>query len=234
MTDLAPLRKVIFLCAAVTAAGSLTACNDPNLAKTFAEIKAIKVDDGQPGSPSDRKLSKQDLELAVNTAKDLTVNKGGLLDNSHGGLPIQVVDPLKVPPPDNGAPLDERVGDETADARAAAIHDLPDIPIATQGDSRPAPVVRAAVATPPVSPSAPAGRFVQVGSFGSAASAKSAWASLTQRYPNAGRYSPSYQSVTLASGKTMVRLKVGPVSGDDQAQALCGQLGVQDAWCSKG
>ncbi|MEI9904283.1 MAG: hypothetical protein WDN06_10085 [Asticcacaulis sp.] len=44
----------------------------------------------------------------------------------------------------------------------------------------------------------------------------------------------SYQTVTLASGKSMVRLKVGPVAGDSQAEALCGQLGVHDAWCSKG
>ncbi len=88
----------------MASAATLSGCNDPNLAKTFADIKAIQVDDeGGSGKPDDRKLSKQDIELAVNTAKDLTVNKGGLLDKGDGSsaLPIAVVDPLKVPPPDD-------------------------------------------------------------------------------------------------------------------------------------
>ncbi len=51
--------------------------------------------------------------------------------------------------------------------------------------------------------------------------------------PGVGRYSPSYQTITTASGKAFVRLKVGPVAGDSQAEALCGQLDVRDAWCAK-
>ncbi len=214
MTDAVPLRKVIFLCAAVAATATLAGCGDPNLSKTFADIKAIKVDDSGSGKPEDRKLSQKDLELAVNTAKDLTVNKGGLLDKGNGGaLPISVVDPSKMQRPDDGPPLDERVGGDDTTATVASLQ-----PMQSRPETPPAPV---------------AGRFIQVGSFGSAAAAKSAWAGLVERYPGVEQYSPSYQAVTLASGKSMVRLKVGPVAGDRQAQSLCSQLDIHDTWCAR-
>ncbi len=221
MTDKAPLRKVIFLCAALAGVAVLSACGDQNLSKTFAELKNVPVDaSGQSASAGDAKISQRDVELAVNTAKDLTVNKGGLLDksddSSSSGLPIAVVDPSQMQRPDE-APLDERVADASpavASPRNVAL---------------PAPPV---VETP--RPSAPlGGRFIQVGSFGSADAARDAWAGLIERYPGVEQYSPAYQTVTLASGKAMVRLKVGPVADERQARSLCGQLDIRDAWCSR-
>ena len=210
MTDLIMFRKVIFLCSALAGLPVLSACGDPNLAKTFAEIKAIKVDDD--GTPS-AKLSANDVKLAVNTARDLTVNQGGLLNNkSQAGkgsddLTIAVVDPLKVPPPDDGGALDTGIAGQAAPVMA------PEATIRLATDA--------------------ATRFVQVGSFGSADAARNAWAGLIERYPGVERYRPAYQTVTTATGKEMVRLKVGPVSDDNQAKNLCGQLDIHDAWCAK-
>ena len=233
MTQIALFRKAVILCAAVTAAASLSACDNTNLGETFAKIKAIQVDDN--GQPVDKKLSKADVELAVNTAKDLTVGKDGLLrKDASGNLQIAVVDPLKVPPPDDGSRLDERTGTRTYTiAQLEAMRALPDLPIADAADQaevsapapKPAAIVKAADTVN--------GRLIQVGSFGSMATAQQAWTSLQTRYPGIGRYNPSYQKITTAAGKSMVRLKVGPVSSDGQARALCGQLDITDAWCSK-
>lgn len=194
----------------------LTACGDPNLAKTFAQIKAIKVDAAGDSDSQGGKLSAKDVQLAVNTAKDLTVNSGGLFNNkdtvpSDGSTPnsisIAVVDPLKVPPPDDGGALDVGVAGQVAPKMA------------------PEATVQLVAG--------PTTRFIQVGSFGTTDAARDAWDGLVERYPGVERYHPSFQSVVTASGKAMVRLKVGPVAGEDQARDLCGQLGIHDAWCAK-
>ena len=253
MTQIAPFRKAVFLCAAVMAAAAVSGCDNSNLGEAFAKIKSIQVDD--KGVPADSKLSKADVDLALNTAKDLAVGKDGLLQkDASGNLKIAVVDPLKVPPPDDGARLDERSNAKTYTiAQLEAMRALPDLPIAAAADAanNDAPV---AVVAPPVvrtvvqsrvgqSPGnqtqasqgqAPVGtRVVQVGSFASVAAAQQAWTSLQARYPGVARYNASYQKITTAAGKPMVRLKVGPVSNDGQAKALCGQLDINDAWCAK-
>ncbi len=227
MTDKAPLRKVIFLCAAIAGLAGLGACNDQNLSKTFAELKNVPVDaSGHSASAADGQVSQKDVELAVNTAKDLTVNKGGLLDKnsdaSSSGLPIAVVDPSQMPRPDDGAPLDERVAD------AAPRNEVLPAPPVTETPVTATPVAASAKPLAPM-----AGRFIQVGSFASADAAHDAWAGLIERYPGVDRYSAAYQTVTLASGKAMVRLKVGPVADDRQAKNLCGQLDIHDTWCSR-
>ncbi|WP_443748026.1 SPOR domain-containing protein [Asticcacaulis solisilvae] len=136
--------------------------------RVLAEIHNIKVDANDPGdraTAADRHLDKKDLDLAVQTAKDLTVNSGGLLDRSHadGAKPadhglfsstpqapkmkIDVVDPLHMPRPDSEQPLDERLKDVAFDdgsAQTAAARDLPDIPVAEAARSAMAAVVAAA------------------------------------------------------------------------------------------
>ncbi len=210
MTDLAPLRKVFILCAAATLALIMTACDNQNLKESLARIKEIPVDDsGKPADHADAKrLNQEDVELVVNTAKDLTVGKGGLLRDGDGPIArpkfkIAIVDPLKMPTEVN-APL--KTGVENS------------IPVS-------APVVATVV---------PRGdRLIQVGSFGTSDAAQNAWLGLQARYPGVEQYHPVYQKVTTAAGKSMVRLKVGPVTGDDQAQSLCLQLDIRDNWCSK-
>lgn len=194
----------------MVAASGLSACDNPDLGKTFAEIKAIKVDDtGVPAAETSRKINKQDVDLVVRTAKSLTVGEGGLMDKStQGRLQIAIVDPLQVSPQS-------------------------EVPITVQEPVSP-PVANApdGAAAAPLAVPAP-GRSIQVGSYGSLAAAKDAWRTLLAKYPGVDQYQPSFQPVTTVAGKALVRLKVGPVSAPGQAERLCTQLDIRDAWCSK-
>lgn len=174
-------------------------------------------------------------------------------------LAVDVVDPLQMDRPDDGPPLDERVQGAEMDpeaALAAAAKALPDVPImaetfadrpqprpvAVADDQEPAP----AAATPrakddstqpvPVQTDwikSDVHRSIQVGSFGTMAAAESALQALEDSHPVAAKYSATYQKITTATGKAMVRLKLGPVHTDAQAQKLCDQLDIHDTWCHK-
>ncbi len=243
MADPVPFRKVIILCTALAAAAGLSACDDRAMDRTFASIQAIQVDardTAAPEQPEDRKLGPRDVQLAINTAKDLTVNKGGLLDkrNSPSKLQFAVVDALHMPRTDNNPPLDERVRgvvfdrsyESGGDAVRAAARALPDIPVA-EAQLRPMQAVSRAVTT--AAPDETGPRRIQIGSFGTLSAAQSAWEDLRDRYPGVERYRPAYEKVVTAKGKTMVRLKVGPVADDAQARGLCDHLAIHDAWCAK-
>lgn len=209
MTDMAPFRKALILCAAAICAISLTACDNQNLKESLAKIKEIPVDDSGASNSADAKsLSKEDVQLVVNTAKDLTVGKGGLLHDGDGPIArpkvrIAIVDPLKMPTEAN-APL------ETGAAASSPAPQPVTTVVTTRGN-----------------------RVIQIGSFGSAEAAQNAWLGLQARYPGVEQYHPVYQKITTASGKSMVRLKVGPVASEDQAHSLCLQLDIRDSWCSK-
>ncbi len=209
--------------------------------RTLASIQAIQVDANDPvgsASAEDKKLGPQDVQLAIKTAKDLTVNKGGLLDkdNPPPKLQFDVVDAVHMPRTDNNPPLDERVRgvvfDTSGDAQRAAARALPDVPVAeTQLRLEPLQAVSRATVTPTNNDAAP--RRIQVGSFGTLAAAQTAWEDLRDRYPGVGRYRPAFEKVVTAKGKTMVRLKVGPVADDAQARGLCDSLAIHDTWCAK-
>ena len=205
MTDPSPFRKAFILCAAVLSAAALTACDSQNLKESLARIKDVPVDaSGQPADHAEaRSLNREDVELVVNTAKDLTIGEGGLLRDAKGPLvnpkiTIAIVDPLKMPSAMN-APMETGV----------------------------------AASPPAVVAASSAGRLIQIGSFGSADAAQNAWKGLQARYPGIEQYRPTYQSITTAAGKPMVRLRVGPVTDDNQAQSLCRQLDIRDNWCAK-
>jgi hypothetical protein len=245
MTDLTPFRKAFILCSAVALTSGLSACESKDLNKTFAQIKAIRVDanDAPATDQGDtKKLKASDVALVVQTAKDLTVNKGGLMDKSGQGqnkLQFAVVDPLQMPRIDHGQALDERVAGEARTSEApmdilrAAIHDLPDVPITAPPSVSPSTKIQ--VVAKSMTPASPAsgGRLVQIGSFSTMGAAQQAWSGLQTRFPAISRYSPSYQKITTASGQAMVRLKVGPVADEAQARTLCDRLDIQDSWCVK-
>ena len=280
MTEAMPIRKVIIVCSALALSIALTGCDDHPMDRVLTEIQNIKVDARDPAAratPADRHFDKKDVDLAVQTAKDLTVNSGGLLDRSHAEsssskapdpglfssapqapkMKIDVVDPLNVPRPDSDQPLDERVrgvvfGDGSD--QVAATHDLPDIPVAEAARSAVAAVVAAAprvmaaavpekaeVAHVEIAPKAEsrktlaavAARHIQVGSFGSLSAAKSAWADLRDGHSALNGLRPQFEKVVTPAGKTLFRLKVGPVKSDAQAKTLCGQLDIRDSWCQR-
>ncbi|MBW8734229.1 MAG: SPOR domain-containing protein [Asticcacaulis sp.] len=247
--------------------------------RVLTEIHNIKVDARDPAAratAADRQFDKRDIDLAIQTAKDLTVNSGGLLDRSRKDdkaasdpslfssapqpprVTIDVVDPLHVPRPDSEQPLDERlkgvVFDDSA-AQTEAAHDLPDIPVAEAARSAMAAVVAAApkvmaaaipekadvprmeIAAPKPEPRAAMAvadaRRIQVGSFGSLGAAKSAWQDLRGHHTALNGLSPEFEKVVTPAGRTLFRLKVGPVTSGTQAKALCSQLDIRDSWCER-
>ncbi len=241
MTDLVPLRKVIFVCAALLGAAGLTGCDNRAQNKMWAHIQAIEVDArGHQEEPADPgKLSARDLSLAVKTAKDLTVNDDGLFDRKRDTrLQIDVVDPLDVPRPE-GTPLDARPSGVVFDLAEVA-RQLPDIPVADVARDAvkasavvTAPAVAAQAAAPEAAAKVAAVQRIQVGSFGTLLAAQQAWEDLRDTHPAVAKLKPSYEKVTTGSGKSMVRLKVGPVKSDAQARDLCDALDVRDSWCAR-
>lgn len=246
MADLMPPRKVIILCAALMGVAGLTGCDDRAQNKMWARIQAIEVDArAVKDTPADpRKVSPKDISLAVKTAKDLTVNDDGLFDRKRDRLEIAVVDPLDIQRPD-GAPLDARPSGVVFDLSQVA-RELPDIPVAAV--AREAIRASAAVAAPEVAKAAMpegateaavpevakvAAKNIQVGSFGTLLAARQAWESLRDTYPAAEGLKPSYEKVVTQSGKSLVRLKVGPVKTEAQARGLCDALDVRDSWCAR-
>jgi hypothetical protein len=227
-------------------AAGLTGCDERAANKMWAHIQAIEVDarehKDEPADP--RKLSAKDVSLAVKTAKDLTVNDDGLFDRKRESkLQIDVVDPLDVPRPE-GAPLDARPLGVVFDLAEVA-RQLPDIPVADMTRAAvkasatvAAPEVAATAAkpevvTPEVATKVAAVQRIQVGSFGTLLAAQQAWEDLRDAHPAAAKLKPSYEKVTTGSGKSMVRLKVGPVKSDAQARDLCDALDVRDSWCAR-
>jgi len=233
------------------------------IGETLHKIKTVPVDanDHSTGTAADTQISGKDVAVLLDTAKALTVGHDGILAQSGvmksdamKKLQIAVVDPLQMDRPDDGPPLDERVqGAEMSPeaALAAAAKALPDVPIlaetmpekplprpvAVSDDTETAQPAEAPRARPETIHTdwvkSDARRSIQVGSFGTLAAAESALESLKDTHPAVARYSASFEKITTAAGKALVRLKLGPVHTDAQAQALCDQLDIRDTWCHK-
>src|SRR5690606_38032824 len=107
---------------------------------------------------------------------------------------------------------------------------LPDIPI---GEGTPAARPVRPIGAPAAPPAAATGgRMIQVGSFSTRQGAEAAWSRVASMYEGMDRLAPVYESVT-ANGRTLVRLRIGPVQNEVQARALCEALGVTDNWCTR-
>ena len=74
--------------------------------------------------------------------------------------------------------------------------------------------------------------LVQLGAFGSEASARTAWARIRSSAPEAlAGLTPRFEPVTV-DGRSLVRLKVAvPASG---AAAVCAAARIRDPWCQRG
>lgn len=76
-------------------------------------------------------------------------------------------------------------------------------------------------------------RTIQLGSFSSDESARLAWAGFQARHPGLRDREPVMQAVTLPSGESVVRLRLGPVADDAGAKRLCTELDIADTWCAR-
>lgn len=245
MRSLFSVSRLALLTVACVAAG-LSGCDMPKgdgkdfqrMAARLAEIDIEgKGDQASSASESASSATRDEpIQLAFETAKELTTGKDGLLaavpKDAAGNL-IRVVNPLDMERPDADTPLETGVS-ASATVLAQSPTEAPTEP--------PVKAVAEKVAKAPVlkTTAKPADngieqmvRSVQVGSFSSRAVAEAAWHDLRAKHPGLDNFKPILQPVTAANGQALVRLRIGPVHSPEQAERLCSQLAIQDAWCRK-
>ena len=130
------------------------------------------------------------------------------------------------PPPAGGASPMPAVGAPTNVAPPSA----PASAAAKPAASAPVATPKPAAATPKASTASSGGsHYVQLGAFGSKASAEAAWHKLTGRSASLKTLQPHYATAT-SHGKTVVRLQVG-LSSSVRAHELCAALKKQSQAC---
>ncbi|UDF05147.1 SPOR domain-containing protein [Asticcacaulis sp. AND118] len=233
--------RLALLTVAFVAAG-LSGCDMPKgdgkdfqrMAARLAEIDIEGKGDEASSAPESSSASSSSatreaqLELAFETAKELTTGKDGLLaavPKGEGGNLIRIVNPLDMERPDADTPLETGPG-----LRGAPPVEVAQAPVETP--AKPALLPKTAPARPADNGIEQRVRSVQVGSFSSRAGAQAAWDALRARHPGLDNFKPILQPVT-ADGKALVRLRIGPVHSTEQAERLCSQLDIRDAWCRK-
>lgn len=193
---------------------SLTGCgwveHDPHRFEQMAErVAAIPVTLDRPGQSR--------LETPMK-ARDM-----GLRDARADAVRVEVMDPHDLWEARDGAmeglihAAAPAIAEATVDAVekrvSASVPQLRARPVSTHRDADDA-------------------SLVQLGAFGSEASARTAWARIQSRAPEAlAGLTPRFEPVTV-DGRSLVRLKVAvPASG---AAAVCAAARIQDPWCQRG
>ncbi|WP_298324755.1 SPOR domain-containing protein [Asticcacaulis sp.] len=245
MRSLFSVSRLALLTVACVAAG-LSGCDMPKgdgkdfqrMAARLAEIDIEgKGDQASSASESSSSATRDEqIQLAFETAKELTTGKDGLLaamPKDAAGSLIRVVNPLDMERPDADTPLDTGVS-ASASVLAQTQTEPPTEPTVKGVPEKvaKAPVLRTA-ARPADNGIEQMVRSVQVGSFSSRAVAEAAWHDLRAKHPGLDNFKPILQPVTAANGQALVRLRIGPVNSPEQAERLCNQLAIQDAWCRK-
>lgn len=244
MRSLSSVSRLALLTVACVAAG-LSGCDMPKgdgkdfqrMAARLAEIDIEgKGDQASSASESASSATRDEqIQLAFETAKELTTGKDGLLaampKEATGSL-IRVVNPLDMERPDADTPLETGVS-AAATTRLDQTKTPTELPVKVVPEKvAKAPVLKAA-AKPADNGIEQMVRSVQVGSFSSRAVAEAAWHDLRAKHPGLDNFKPILQPVTAANGQALVRLRIGPVGSPEQAERLCNQLSIQDAWCRK-
>ncbi|OYW83190.1 MAG: hypothetical protein B7Z26_01255 [Asticcacaulis sp. 32-58-5] len=246
MAYLTPVSKAfahkVAVCLMGAAAFGLSACEGPkrdgqDFQRLAAQIQAIQVDEtspapaakadahsatvlaqAEPATPKDDKA----INVIVETARDMAVGQGGLF-TQYNNLKVQVVDPLELDR--NQPPKGVVLSDDEAETKVIAP------PMTFADNSLSSTLTEKEVK--PASQTVNAGRTIQIGSFSTRQGAQAAWDKLTATHPEMARFKPQMQNVRTNGGKVLVRLKVGPVYTDAEAQVLCNRLEVRDSWCTR-
>lgn len=203
-----------------------------NLAERLTEIEieekpkdiAVQTEDVPLEAPAKTDVLKTAGLTVVDMALDMA-RKGDVPPaGQRASELIRIVNPLDMPRPDADTVLDTGL---EAELRAAPASGAAQVLAGTQAVNQ--AVQKPAQVVVPVQ----AFKTIQIGSFSTEERAQQAWQGLQARYPDMERLKPVMQPVTLASGATVVRLRLGPVENDAQAKQLCMQLDITDSWCAK-
>ncbi|WP_417450260.1 SPOR domain-containing protein [Kordiimonas sp.] len=187
-----------------------------------ADTSPIREKPAEPGGMDVPYQDKQVFERA----------NGDVLPSGEVKLAPQPEEPLEALPEDpasSGDPIGDIVAEVTESKPAPEVQ-----------KSEPAPVKKAEVSKPkaaapakaPPAKATPAKAFmVQLGAYGSAEKAENAWRTIRGKYSNfLSGLSPSYEPVN-AGGRTLYRLRVGPLETRAAADEVCLGLRAQQQAC---
>ncbi len=202
--------RALTLGLALSASGCGWVEHDPHRFEQMAErVAAIPVSLDRPG--------KGQLETPLK-ARDM-----GLREARADAVRVEVMDPHQLWEARDGpmeglvqaaAPaIAEAAVDEVEKRVAAAVPQMRARPVSTRREVEDA-------------------SLVQLGAFGSEASARTAWARIRSAAPEAlAGLTPRFEPV-MVDGRSLVRLKVAvPASG---AAAVCAAARIRDPWCQRG
>ena len=202
--------RALTLGLALSASGCGWVEHDPHRFEQMAErVAAIPVSLDRPG--------KSRLETPMK-AGDM-----GLREARADAVRVEVMDPHDLWEARDGAmeglvqaaapAIAEAAVDEVEKRVAAAVPQMRARPVSTRREAEDA-------------------SLVQLGAFGSEASARTAWARIRSSAPEAlAGLTPRFEPVTV-DGRSLVRLKVAvPASG---AAAVCAAARIRDPWCQRG
>jgi hypothetical protein len=202
---------------ALTVSGCGWVEHDPHRFEQMAErVAAIPVSLDRPGkSPPQAKMN------TPMTARDM-----GLREGRPGAVRVEVMDPHDLWDARDGgleglvqaaAPA---IAEATVDAVEKRVAEVPMLRARPVSSQQPAPARGEAAS------------LVQLGAFGSEASARTAWSRIRSAAPEAlDGLTPRFEPVSV-DGRQLVRLKVAvPASG---AAAVCAAARIRDPWCQRG
>lgn len=159
-----------------------------------------------------------DVPLKSEGAK--TAKEGGTRSNGFSPVQVAVMDPH-----DMWDARDAQAGLRTIVATASAPVVEAAAPVVAKAVGEQIPAGMRPAPTPPAS-----GPLVQLGAYGSEATARQAWARLSRTEGLSG-LTPAFETVDVG-GRSVTRLKV-TLEADHSPAEVCRAAGVDDPWCRR-
>ncbi len=159
---------------------------------------------------------------------------GDTLPDRNVALGPEPEEPVEQLPVEEDSAADDPIGDIAAEAaepaREPEVKEPEPAPakVVEKTESKPAPAK-----TAPAQQSTPAGKgfLVQLGAYGSEETAEKAWRTIRGKYGNfLSGLTPSYEAVK-SGGRTLYRLRVGPLATRAAADEVCLGLRAQQQAC---
>ncbi|WP_312599510.1 SPOR domain-containing protein [Brevundimonas sp.] len=228
MTPAEATRPVLIapaLIAAVVGAAALAGCGaangDPHRFGAFADqVAAVDV----PLTPGG----------GLPAPRARSAEAAGLRPVRFSAMKVAVMDPHAMWDARDDQAGVRRVAEDASlrDAVIRVVQPTVAVPVREAGGAKPAPEPERAslMHDAGLRRSTSSGRTIQLGAYSSPDAARQAWARL-KTSADLAALTPVFESVQV-QGRTLTRLKVGPVPGE-AAASVCRAAAVADAWCAR-
>lgn len=160
------------------------------------------------------------IDVPLKSEGSKTATEGGTRSNGFSPVQVAVMDPH-----DMWDARDAQAGLRTIVATASAPVVEAAAPVVAKAVGEQIPAGMRPAPTPPAS-----GPLVQLGAYGSEATARQAWARLSRTEGLSG-LTPAFETVDVG-GRSVTRLKV-TLEADHSPAEVCRAAGVDDPWCRR-